>query len=308
MKKIFISIAFLLSGYAVFAQQELQMSHYLFNGLFWNPGYTGSTEYVRFNAMYRHQWTNYSGAPRTAMFSADVPLRYDNMGIGFQATVDQVGVTTLTEFFATYAYQIRFTEKVALGVGIRAGVSNYRSNNTDLTVWDANDVHFDQNTRNLMMPKVGFGLYLHGERFYVGASVPTLWAYDSDHDLNININEASYLRRHYYFSAAYVFKLNENFNLKPSVFTKYVNKTPFQGDLSLTGSYKNFLFLTAGYRTNSAAIAMIEIRPIESLRIGYAFDLSTPDYLRMYGGTTHEIMLGYDILSKTAKYKTPRYF
>jgi len=308
MKKIIITLALILSSWSLFAQQELQMSHYLFNGLFWNPGYTGSTDYTRFTAMYRHQMTNYSGAPRTGMFSVDVPLRYDNMGVGLQLTADHVGVTTLTEVFATYAYQIRFTEKISLGIGVRAGVSNYNSKLSDLTVWDAGDVQFDNNTRNLMVPKVGLGLYLHGERFYVGASVPTLWAYDADHDLSVDINKASWLRRHYLMSAAYVFKLNKDFDLKPSVFAKYVNNAPFQSDLNLTVGFKEMLFLTLGYRTNSAAIAMLEVRPIEFLRIGYAFDLSTPDYLRMYGGTTHEIMIGYDILSKTAKFKTPRYF
>jgi hypothetical protein len=28
----------------------------------------------------------------------------------------------------------------------------------------------------------------------------------------------------------------------------------------------------------------------------------------MYGGTTHEFLLGYDLAPKIAKYKSPRYF
>ena len=40
--------------------------------------------------------------------------------------------------------------------------------------------------------------------------------------------------------------------------------------------YKNMAFLTFGYRTNAAAIAMIEIRPIDAFRFAYAFDMSTP--------------------------------
>ena len=160
----------------------------------------------------------------------------------------------------------------------------------------------------MTIPKVGFGAYFHGENFYLGASIPTLWAYDRDHELNIDINNSSFLRRHYLISGAYVFKLGKDVILKPSVLTKYVKNAPFQGDLNLTVGYKNMAFLTFGYRTNAAAIAMIEIRPFDAFRFAYAFDMSTPKYLRMYGGTTHEVMLGYDLIQKTAKYKSPRYF
>ena len=308
MKKLITSIAFALMMLPLFAQQELQMSQYLFNGMSWNPGYTGSNDYIRLNTMYRHQWTTLPGAPRSGSFSADIPLKNDNMGIGFQVVSDHIGVSSLNEFFANYAYQVRFSDKLALGLGMRAGVSLYSARFSELLVWDANDAEFENNFRNVVIPKFGFGAYFHGEKFYVGASVPPLWAYDSEYQFNANIEKSSWMRQHIYISAAYICQLNKDIKMKPSVFTKYVKNAPFQGDLTLTCIYKDIVLLSAGYRTNSAVTAMLEVRPISALRIGYAFDLSTPNYLRMYGGTTHEIMLGYDIQKNTAKYKSPRYF
>lgn len=308
MKNIILSLALLFSATIGFAQQELQMSHYLFNGLMWNPGYSGSYKYTRFTAMYRHQWTSFPGAPRTGIFTADMPMVHDNMGLALQLVSDHIGVSSLNEIHLNYAYQVRLNKKITLGLGMKAGVSFYNAKLSDLLVWDEGDVEFDNNIRNMVIPKFGFGAYLHGENFYVGASVPTLWAYDADHELNLNINESSWLRRHYFISAAYVFRLTKDFTFKPSTLCKYVRNAPFQGDLNLTWGYKDMAFLTFGYRTNAAAMAMIEIRPVESLRIAYAFDLSTPKYLRMYGGTTHEFLLGYDLAPKIAKYKSPRYF
>jgi type IX secretion system PorP/SprF family membrane protein len=308
MKKIYLSLILMLITAMSYGQQELQMSHYLFNGMFWNPGYTGSNPYMRFTAMYRHQWTSFPGAPRTGMFSADIPLVHNNMGLGLQVVSDNIGVSSMNEVFGNYAYQVKFNKKMALGLGIRAGVSIYNARLSDLLIWDEGDVEFDTDIRQMTIPKVGFGAYFHGENFYLGASIPTLWAYDRDHELNIDINNSSFLRRHYLISGAYVFKLGKDVILKPSVLTKYVKNAPFQGDLNLTVGYKNMAFLTFGYRTNAAAIAMIEIRPIDAFRFAYAFDMSTPKYLRMYGGTTHEVMLGYDLIQKTAKYKSPRYF
>ena len=307
MKKILMVIGLFLLSKISFGQQELQMSHYLFNGFYWNPGYTGSNDYTRFTAMYRHQWTTISGAPRTGMFSADIPLINDNMGLGLQVVSDHIGVSSLNEIFATYAYHVRFNKKIALGLGVRAGISYYNARLKDLLVWDNDDTEFDNNVRSVMIPKFGFGAYLHGENFYLGASIPTLWVYDKDYDFNVDIDKSSWWRRHYFISGAYAFKIKD-YMIKPSFLTKYVVNAPFQADLSVTGGIKDIVFVTLGYRTNAAAIAMIEVRPIETLRIAYAFDLSTPDYLRVYGGTTHEIMLGYDILMKNARYKSPRYF
>lgn len=238
MKKIFLSLMLMMSATLGFAQQELQMSHYLFNGLFWNPGYAGSNNYMRFNAMYRHQWTTFPGAPRTGMFSADIPLVHDNMGVALQVVSDNIGVSSMNEVFANYAYQVRFNKKLALGLGIKAGVSVYNAKLSDLTVWDQGDDLFDNNVVNMIIPKFGFGAYFHGENFYLGASIPTLWAYDRDHELNININSASWWRRHYFISGAYVFKLGEDVILKPSFFTKYVKNAPFQGDLNMTVGFK----------------------------------------------------------------------
>lgn len=308
MKYIYsIIIAIAFSGIS-HGQQELQMSHYLFNGLYWNPGYVGSHDFIRTTAMYRHQWTAMKGAPRTLMVSADIPFRLDNMGLGLQIINDRLGVTNMTEIHATYAYHIRLKDKLRLGLGIKAGLSNYSAKLSELTVWDSGDDLFSNDIRNILLPKIGFGAYLHSDKYYVGVSIPTLWAYSSDYAFNLDMNRSSWLRRHIFASAAYVFTINEDFKIKPSIFTKFVNHAPFQLDANATLIWKDMLHVTLGYRTNAAALAMIEFQPLEYLRFGYAFDLSTPQYLRMYGGTTHEIMVGYDIIPKSTTFRSPRHF
>lgn len=308
MKNIIVYFILIFATTNSFSQQELQMSNYLFDGIFLNPAYTGSKDFIRFSAMYRHQWTTFPGAPRTGMFGANIPLQHDNMGIGLQIVTDHIGVTSLNEFYATYAYQVRFKKNMALGIGLRAGVSVYSTRLSDLKVWDAGDQEFSNNITNTVIPKFGIGLYFHGENFYAGISIPTIWAYDNQHSPNIDIDKSSWLRRHYYLSGAYVFKLPKELSLKPSVLLKYVVNAPFQADLTLTLGYKEIVFLSFGYRTNAAVIGMLEVRPIKFLRIAYAFDFSTSKYLSVYGGTTHEFMLGVDLIRNNPKYKTPRLF
>jgi type IX secretion system PorP/SprF family membrane protein len=307
LKAVYIGLILILGFSKAYSQQELQMTNYLFNGLYWNPGYAGSHDFLRVTASYRHQWAALQGAPRTAMVSADLPLTLDNMGIALQLVNDRLGASNMTEVYATYAYQVKLREDLKLGIGIRAGVSSFIANYSDLAVWDAGDDLFEN--QRATIPKVGFGAYLHHDKFYFGIAVPTLWAYISqDYNFSLDINRASWLRRHLYISGAYVFDLNEDFKLKPSLLTKYVPNAPFQADFNATVIWKDMVHFSLGYRTNAAAMMMLEVQPFEYLRFGYAFDLSTPQYLRMYGGTTHEIMLGYDLIRKDIKYRSPRHF
>jgi len=309
MKKIVLYIVFLLASTNLFAQQELQMSNYLFDGIFMNPAYTGSKDFVRLSAMYRHQWTDMPGKPQTGMFAANIPFMFDNMGVGLQIITDHLGVTSMNEFYATYAYQLRFNKKLALGIGIKGGVSVYSARLNELRVWDGGDQEFENIAPTTVVPKFGVGLYLHGERFYVGFSIPSIWAYDEKYKENFSTNYNSMLlQQHFYLSGSYAFKLPKSLSLRPSVLMKYTMNAPFQADISLTLGWKDIVFLSFGYRTNAAVIGMLELRPIKWIRIAYAFDFSTPKYLSLYGGTSHEIMLGADLIRKNPKYKTPRYF
>ena len=57
MKKLILSIVLLAAvSTGVKAQQDPAYSMYMFNGLFLNPAYAGSSEAISVMAIYRHQW------------------------------------------------------------------------------------------------------------------------------------------------------------------------------------------------------------------------------------------------------------
>ena len=53
------------------AQQNVQFSQYVFNGLSVNPAYAGYKGDWYLNTIYRHQWVGIPGAPRTGAISVD---------------------------------------------------------------------------------------------------------------------------------------------------------------------------------------------------------------------------------------------
>jgi type IX secretion system PorP/SprF family membrane protein len=305
MKKVIIIIALFLLASKGTGQQEVMVSQYMFNGLFINPAYAGSHEYISSSLLHRTQWVNFSGAPTTALLAVDGAIPNRNVGLGLIVAHDRIGVTEQTDIHGNYAYQLRLGEG-KLAFGIKAGVSNYTYRNNKLTVWDANDELFTGNN-NVWLPKFGGGAYYFTEKFYVGLAVPNLLAYDPERTFGLDINEVSSLRRHYYVNGGYVVVLSKQFKLKPSFLLKYEPTAPVQVDLNMHLLFIDHYWLGCSYRTGDAVSVMAEYQTNNRIRFGYAYDITTSK-IRKYSAGTHEIMIGFDFGKAALKIKSPRYF
>ncbi len=304
MKKILITITVLL-GLKGVSQQDLMVSQYMFNGLFLNPAYAGSHEYVSSTLLHRTQWVNYPGAPKTALLAVDGAIKEKNMGLGLIVSNDRIGATEQTDLELNYAYHLKFS-KGKLAFGIKAGIANYILRSDRLTVWDESDNVFT-GTKNAWLPKAGFGVYYYADRWYAGFSVPTLFAYDAKQNFSFDVNQTSFLRRHYYLNGGYIIPLNDKFKLKPSTLLKFEPSAPLQCDVNLNLLYNNSFWFGASYRTGDAVTFMVQYLTNFRLRIGYAYDVTT-SRLRKYSMGSHEIMIGYDFRKKPQKDKSASYF
>lgn len=304
MKKLIILII-TLTGLSSVAQQDIMVSQYMFNGMFLNPAYAGSHKYISSTLLHRTQWVNFAGAPRTALLAVDGEIKGKNMGLGLVVSNDRIGAAEQTDISANYAYMLKLGEG-KLAFGIRAGVSNFILRGSKLTYWDDNDDVFT-GKRTVWLPKFGTGVYYHTEKWYAGLIVPTLLAYDPSRSFGFDVNEASFLRRHYYLNGGYVFKLNETFKLKPSTLIKYEPSAPVQADINLNLLYKDMVWVGGSYRTGDAVTFMVEYQTNFRFRVGYAYDMTLSN-LRKYNRGSHEIMIGYDFGKDLVKIKTPRYF
>jgi type IX secretion system PorP/SprF family membrane protein len=307
MKKIaFILLMGLFWANDSYSQQDPMLSQYMFNGLYLNPAYAGSHKYWTSTLTYRNQWVGFDGAPETFVAAVDGPLPNKNMGLGLIAVNDRIGVSTLNSVIANYAYQLKLGGEHKLALGANAGFSHYSAKLTELTVWD-NDQVFDANLSGKMLPRFGIGAYYFTPQYYAGLSIPTLFSYDNDYDASLNLNKATFLRRHYLLTAGYIFKINKDINLKPSFLLKYVPNTPMEVDLNISAVYKNAIWLGASFRSGDAVVVMAEYQTNAFFRVGYAYDI-TFSKLRNYSSGSHEIMIGIDFGRDLVKIKTPRYF
>lgn len=289
-------------------QQDPMYSQYMFNTLAINPAYAGSRNVLSVTGLVRSQWIGIEGAPKTQTISFDTPLPGKNVGIGFQAFNDQVGITKTTGAFASYAYRLQ-GQNGTLSFGLQAGISNFRAqySSVNLTSGGSGDPAFGQDV-NALLPNFGTGIYYNSERFYIGASVPHLLNNQLNNgEVSVTNGLVSRQYIHGFLTAGYVIDIGLDYKIKPSFMVRGVKGAPLQADLSANFWIKDALAIGAQYRTKSDVSAMLEAQISPQIRIGYAFDRSITKLVN-YNSGSHEIMLRYEFGFEKDKILAPRYF
>lgn len=318
MKKIYQIIAFsilLISGSNdVLAQQDPMYSQYMFNTLLINPAYAGSRDVINLSALYRQQWVNIDGAPKTGTIAIDAPIMDEKIGVGLISTYDKIQWTSVLSVYGQMAYRIRFTKKGTLSFGASVGAQQYSVDMSGLNYkipgQTASDATFDNNV-NKWVPNVGLGLYYSSDKVYMGVSAPhVLNGNLNSNEINISLSEGSAKAsqyRHYLITGGFVAQLTHAWIIKPSTLIKVVKGAPIQFDVNANFWYYDFIGLGLSYRTADALVGMVELQATPEFRIGYAYDYST-NGLNSFNYGSHELMLRYEFGSRKSNILTPRYF
>ena len=74
MKKLIIYTIFVWSSGNLFSQQDYQITHYMFDNLSFNPGYSGMNNNVNATMIGRQQWSGFAGSPTTALLNIHSPV------------------------------------------------------------------------------------------------------------------------------------------------------------------------------------------------------------------------------------------
>ncbi|NCD71136.1 PorP/SprF family type IX secretion system membrane protein [Mucilaginibacter agri] len=304
---LILGIIIACAGKQAMAQQEAMYTQYMFNTLAINPAYAGSRNVTSATALYRNQWVGIAGAPRTATLSIDAPIESKKVGLGLQVYSDRLGITTTNGAIASYAYRIRM-DKGTLALGLQGGVSQYQANFTSVNLGSSGvpDPAFSQNV-NKMLLDFGVGVYYNTDKFYLGLSSPQLL---NNKLTNLKVegdNSFSGQAMHLFLATGYVFQLNDDLHLKPSVLIKYVKGAPIEGDLNATLWVSDVIGFGAQYRTEADISGLVEFQVSPQIRLGYSYDHSTTKLVQ-YNSGSHEIMLRYEFGFTKGKILSPRFF
>lgn len=303
--KNLLTALFILLATTLFAQQDALFSQYMFNKLAVNPGYAGSREILSTDLLYRYQWVNIEGAPKTISASIHSPLVNPHLAMGFNVENDQIGPLSNTSAMATFAYRIIFP-KGKLSFGLQAGAKSSDLVH-GLNAYDKTDPFLTNQVTKKIVPDANFGVYYYTTNFFAGLSSRQLLQNQTmmvkDDAGNTQFTK---LLTHFYAMTGAAFPLSENVVFRPSMLAKFVKNAPPQLDLNASFLFANTIWVGVSYRTEKAISLMTEVNIAQNFRVGYSYDMWMNE-LKVNNKGSHEIRLSFDI-NVAKRILTPRYF
>lgn len=300
LKRILVVI-FVVIGFISTAQQEPQFTQYMDNQLYINPAYAGSRGTLNIGGIHRQQWTGFKGAPMTQTVFAHSPLTYQSVGLGGSIIHDRVGPMNQTWINIDASYSLKFKNEGKLAFGLKGGMNLINGRFSELETTTPGDETMVSNYVNRVLPNIGGGIMYHSKTWFVGASVPKILQQDGG-SLNTMTEQ-----RHYYLIAGGYLTIAEKVKLRPSTLLKITENAPLAWDMTMAFIFNDKFWIGANYRLLESAGGFFQFQVSNKFKIGYAFDISTNALARHNFGT-HEISLGYDLVSKKGSLSAPRFF
>ena len=283
------------------AQEAGYFNHQYLIPVLINPAATGFNGDHQIMAAYKHNYSDFAGAPRT--FSALYHGSFaDKVGLGVQLLTDQVGVARLFHGQINYAYRLTFnTAKISFGLS--TGLQNFRVTDTE------NDPLLDPNDLLLQAAQDGYLLFdgsagVYGEvdeKFIFGISFPNVVKQRIE-EITGEVVIDDLKSFPYAVQLGYRHNVkNYNFMVEPSITVRDLRYSPFLIDLNLKLSFlEDQLIGGLGYTIgDNSKVALLLGTRLDNLRFFYSYDVSLGDF-QDYNTGSHELTLLFKLPAKTA--------
>jgi type IX secretion system PorP/SprF family membrane protein len=299
MKKPFVFFALLWICSQSLAQQRPINSLYMFDPLVLNPAYAGTHVQLSGTAIYRNQWVNFDGAPKTFTASVHSGFRKAKVGVGLLFGNDQIGVHSDNSLYGIYSYKIKLSERKGGGLlsfGLQAGFNSLKSDYFKTNPRDGAEI----GVISKMNWNFGGGVFYRNRNAYAGFSVPyivhnkILGLTSAASDSVNNISALGRQQRYYYLMGGFSKDLSPIVKWQPSALIRVQQNAPLSFDLNSMFVFYNAVGLGLSYRLNDSVIGLFELQLNENFHVGYAYDMTLSD-IRQYSNGSHEIMINYRV-------------
>lgn len=292
----------LLSYTITFAQQRVQFTQYMFNGLILNPAYAGAHEALSLTFIQRNQWAGVDHAPSTQTLSAHTLFMKKHIGLGVSIINDKIGVHKNQSALTNYAYHLKVGREAVLSMGLLAGIHSRKSDYTSLIGSSNNDPKLYNPLISHTYFDFGMGLYFRSPNFEFGISAPQLipTMYSVNDTISVQLSNANY-----FLFSKYRFKINENVDLEPGVLLKYLANVPLSFDLNMNVTFHQVLTTGVSYRKNESIDFLLRAQVTRQLQFGYAYDYPIQEIAKLSNGS-HELMINYLFRYTRANVSSPR--
>jgi type IX secretion system PorP/SprF family membrane protein len=306
-KTLRILSAFVLCSFGASAQQDIALTHFIYNKFAINPGATGIEEGLCGNLIYRNQWDKVNGAPNSVVFNAEINMEsFDKWtgGFGLNFTHDAIGFNRQNNVMLNYSHHLTLGNgKLGLGVGV--GMVNFGMNPTWIGPQTQIDPTFPGASSAITFD-VNFGIYYRAQNWFAGISSTHLQAstlnLTSQFPLGSSSGNVPYdLARHYYAMGGYTFKAIGPGDIDVQA-TLQTDLLKYSANINARYIFRGFLYGGLGFRNSDAVSVLLGWRPFDKklasgkgrafMWVGYSYDITVGRLSKISNGT-HEIALKF---------------
>ncbi|CAN5373188.1 hypothetical protein BH10BAC1_BH10BAC1_20100 [soil metagenome] len=304
--KIKIFIAFLFLSVAVTAQQAVQYSQFMMNEYGLNPAVAGSGKGLYVMVGRRTQWRGFAYAPETNFASVtkawgNKGYKYYWHGVGAYVEQDKFGLFANKVAYGSSAIHLKLSSKYYFSVGVAAGVKSVALTNT---VFNEFDPALAQNGPKVLLPDVIPGMYLYSKKISVGLSLRNIYKNNLKQGSK-EIGTSGRLQPTAIFTASKKFQ-SAGYDF---IFVPGVNiQSNFLGipssQFNFMAYFRQRIGVGVTYRMHDAVSAMIQIRVLKNVVVGFAYDYTISRF-RAANANSTEFMMGMTPVMTSEGYDKP---
>ncbi|EAR02189.1 hypothetical protein FB2170_02860 [Maribacter sp. HTCC2170] len=254
-----------------------------------NPAYVGTVGKPEISGLYRTQWIDVPGAPKTIRFGLNLPFAKEKNGLGINIVNDQLGPVSQNYFDLAYSFQVNVSDNTKLSFGVDGGGALLNVDFSKGTFENPGEPILGRETINKFYPTVGAGTFLYSDDWYLGVSVPNFLTEGVYNDDVATIVDD---KMQFNFIGGVVFNLSDGLKFKPAFLINYLKGSPVNMNFS-----SNFLIsdvFTAGvsYRVDNAFSGLVGLQISSGTFVGYSYDYNT-NPLGEFNNGSHEVILKF---------------
>ncbi len=303
--RVVLIFAVLCAATTAAAQTDVQMTQYWAVPTLYNPGATGSSDYLRIRGGARLQWVGIDNAPRSFLAVAESPLQIGKkrIGLGVNMAQESLGLFSNLDMNIQASYKLKVL-KGELSIGVQGGFFTQKFKGSEVEIPDGDDYHESTDeaipTQDLSgnVFDLGAGIQYTHKYFYVGISAlhllsPTVRMSIEGSESTESKQFETEVPRMFYFTAGSNIEIkNTLFELQPSVLVK-TDLAMFTAEATVQARYNKFLRFGIGYRWKDAVSVMVGAE-FKNFFLGYSYDYPLSAISKASSGS-HELVAGYQL-------------
>jgi len=286
-----------------FSQQVPVNNQYLINKYSLNPSYAGYNENTEGFLGYRNTWVGVEGAPQFAFLSLNGPVMDNKMGLGFDASHEQIGNFKNVRIDGTYAYHLIMSDNLSVNFGLSGEL--YR---TQLDLENVQSQGFDpyfMNQSNLAGTTFDatFGMMVNFSNLNIGIVVPQMLGN------KVTLDGSPYtLVRHYDLHLSYTYQKETDLRLEPFVLIRMADGGSLYYEGHIFVDLKEKLWFGLGYRKGSSFLLSTGAALTDRIALNYTYEYGIGSGIAAASSGTHEISIGFLIQCTKNKNHPPSIF